>query len=65
MSLFDQCIEGGQQFFNIMKMQTGGRFIKNEQELYLLLCPLPRKEASFTRCASPPERVSDDCPSFT
>ena len=27
--------------------------------------PLPKKEASFTRWASPPLNVLDDCPSFT
>ena len=26
--------------------------------------PFPKKEASFTRCASPPESVSEDCPNL-
>ena len=27
--------------------------------------PLPKNDANFTRCASPPLNVFDDCPSFT
>src|SRR5688572_24992110 len=26
--------------------------------------PFPKREASLTRCASPPDNVSEDCPSF-
>jgi hypothetical protein len=33
MTLFDQGIEGGEQFFNIVKMQPGGRFVKDEKDL--------------------------------
>src|SRR5688572_27178706 len=33
MALFDQRIERHQQFPDIMKMKTRGRFIKNEQDL--------------------------------
>ena len=27
--------------------------------------PFTKKEASFIRCASPPERVEEDCPNCT
>ena len=46
-----------------MKMKTGVGSSKMKSTLPADF-PFPRKEASFTRCASPPESVSDDCPSF-
>jgi hypothetical protein len=57
MSLLDQCIERGQQLFDIIKMKAGGRLVENEQHVPDAR-PLPRKLASFTRCASPPLSVS-------
>jgi len=53
MSLLNKRIERSKQFFNIMKMQAGGRFIKNKTGYAPVLFPLPRKEASFTRWPRP------------
>ena len=35
MALFDQGVEGGQQFADIMEVKSGGRLIENKQDMSL------------------------------
>lgn len=50
-----QSVQHFQQLFDVVKMQTGCRFIQNVEGFPVLV--LLNSRASFTRCASPPERV--------
>ena len=34
MSLPDECVERSQQFFDVMEMESGGGFVKHEQDLF-------------------------------
>lgn len=59
-ALIAQLVQHFQQLLDIGEVQTGGRLIEDIQRL--AGTALDNSRASFTRCASPPDRVVADWP---
>ena len=61
-SRLDEPVQDLQQQLDVGEMQSGGRLVEQIEVRPVLF--LTSSRASLTRCASPPERVGDGCPSF-
>ena len=53
----DECVEGIQQFADVVEVQSGGWFVKDKQGRVGFL--LTQIECQFTRWFSPPDRVEE------
>lgn len=61
-ALIDQLVQHIHQHADILKVQSGGRLIKNIERLACI--PLGKFGGKLHTLLSPPESVVEDCPSF-
>src|SRR5690606_22816163 len=48
MSFFHQCVQGGQEFFDIMKMQAGRWLIENKYNMIVFIFPSEKRSQFYT-----------------